>query len=235
MENIYSRTIQLIGNENMQTLQQAHVVIFGVGGVGGYVVEALARAGVGNLTVVDNDTIHPSNLNRQIYALHSTMNQSKVDACKARVHDINPQCNVHAQSVWATPENIKDIFPQNATYCIDCIDTITSKLAIIKACKEAHIPCISCMGTGNKLNPFVFKIDDISKTTVCPLAKTMRKLLKENNIQNVPVLYSTEPAQKVCAEEANGRHAPASISYIPAVAGNMLAGFVICKLLGVKI
>lgn len=234
MENIYSRTTQLIGNENMQTLQKAHVVILGVGGVGGYAVEALARAGVGTLTIVDSDAIHPSNLNRQIYALNSTMNQSKVEVCKARVQDINPLCKVNVQNVWVTPENVTNVLPQNASFCIDCIDTITSKLAIVKACKEKQIPCISCMGTGNKLNPFAFKIDDISKTSVCPLAKTMRKLLKENNIENVPVLYSTEPARKVCAEEANGRHAPASISYIPAVAGNMLAGYVICKLLHIE-
>lgn len=219
---IYERTDNLIGKTNREKLGRAHIAVFGIGGVGSYVCEALARAGVGKLTLIDGDTVAPSNINRQLIALKSTIGKSKALVAAERIRDINPDIEVIAKNIFYSESNRNDIDFGTFDYVVDAIDTVTAKLIIIENAKAADVPVISCMGTGNKLDPSAFKITDIKKTSVCPLARVMRRELKARNITDVKVLFSTEEPKNVC-----GGRTPASISFVPSVAGLMIAGEVV--------
>ena len=219
---IYKRTDMLIGEDNRKKLGFAHVAVFGVGGVGSYVCEALARAGVGAITLIDGDTVQESNINRQLIALHSTVGLDKVEVMKTRIFDINPDIKVLAKKVFYCEENADTLDFSQFSYVVDAIDTVTSKLLIIEKAKKFDVPIISSMGTGNKLDASAFKICDIKKTSVCPLARVMRSELRSRGIENVKVLYSEEQPQN-----REGGRTPASISYVPSVAGLLIAGEVI--------
>ena len=218
-----SRTELLIGKENIEKLAKAKILVYGIGGVGSFVVEGLSRAGIENFILVDNDVISPSNLNRQIHATVLNIGRLKVDCMKERIISINPNAKVETH----LPEDIEDgeesLIDNTISYVIDAVDTVTTKLKLIQKAKEQKVPIISCMGTGNKLDPSKFEITDIYKTSVCPLAKVMRKELKKRGIQDLKVLYSKEEPIK---HEEQSR-VPASISYVPSVAGLMIAGEVI--------
>lgn len=218
---MFSRTEILLGKEAVEKLQSAHVAVFGVGGVGGYVVEALARSGIGTLTLIDNDKVSLSNLNRQIIALHSTIGKYKTEVAKARIADINPNANVYTRELFVLPETIEEIDFSGFDYVVDAIDTVSGKLAIIQSAKEKNIPVISAMGAGNKLNATAFCVKDISKTSGCPLARVMRRELKKRNIENVKVVYSEEEPKK--SEEG----VVGSVAFVPSVAGLIVAGEVI--------
>lgn len=218
---MFSRTEILLGKEAVEKLQNAHVAVFGVGGVGGYVVEALARSGIGTLTLVDNDKVSLSNINRQIIALHSTIGKYKTEVAKARIADINPNANVYTRELFVLPETIEEIDFSGFDYVVDAIDTVSGKLAIIQSAKEKNIPVISAMGAGNKLNATAFCVKDISKTSGCPLARVMRRELKKRNIENVKVVYSEEEPKK--SEEG----VVGSVAFVPSVAGLIVAGEVI--------
>lgn len=231
MEEQFCRTSLLIGEDGIKKLQKSHVIVFGLGGVGGYVVEALIRAGIGEITIVDNDTISESNINRQIFALHSTVGMQKTQACENRIKDINPNAIVHTINCFFLPEQ-KDKFDfTKYDYVIDCIDTVTAKIALIEKAKEDNCKIITCLGTGNKLNPMGFKVSTIEKTKTCPLARTMRKELKTRAISNIKCVYSEEIPALTIADSSNGRHSPASISFVPPAAGLLLAGEVILDLI----
>ncbi|MBR6756484.1 MAG: tRNA threonylcarbamoyladenosine dehydratase [Peptococcaceae bacterium] len=233
MTTIYHRTEMLIGTDAMAALRQAHVAIAGIGGVGSYVVEALARAGVGKLTLVDHDTIDITNLNRQIHALQSTVGQPKVEAMAQRVHDINPDIEVITHQQMLLEDNFEEIFSGQYDYLVDAIDMVTAKVNMVLFAQERNIPIICSMGTANKLDNTGFVITDISKTHTCPLARVMRKALKDRGItKGVEVLYSTVPALKVQGETEEGKRIPpASISYVPATAGLLLAGHIIQQII----
>ncbi len=230
----YARTALLLGNAAMEKLKRAKVAVFGLGGVGGYVVEALARSGIGQLELIDHDTISTTNINRQILATQSTVGQGKAEAARQRVLDIDQRIQATARTLFFGPDT-KDAFDfSQYTYVVDAIDTVTGKLAIITAAKEADVPVISCMGTGNKLDPTKFQIADISKTSVCPLARIMRKECAKRGIRNVKVLFSTEDPISPAADPAaleelpEGRRAlPGSVAFVPSVAGLIIAGEVI--------
>lgn len=229
-----SRTEALLGTEAVEKLKDSTVAVFGIGGVGGYVVEALARSGVGHLELVDHDTVSVSNINRQIVALRSTVGKYKVDVMKERVLDINPQADVVGHKCFYLPETAKQFDFTKYDYVVDCIDTVTGKLQLIEAAKTAGVSVISSMGAGNKLDPTAFEVSDISKTSVCPLAKVMRRELKKRNIKNVKVVYSKEePVEaKISLKEGETgesarRSIPASCAFVPSVAGLILAGEVI--------
>ena len=218
-----SRTELLIGKDNIQKLANSKVIVYGIGGVGSFVVEGLVRAGAENIILVDNDVIAPSNLNRQIHATIPNIGKLKVDCMKERVLSINPKVNVETY-VPQNIENGEEILIENTIdYVVDAVDTITTKLKLIQRAKEKQVPIISCMGTGNKLDPTKFEIADIYKTSVCPLAKVMRKELKKRGIQDLKVLYSKEEPIKHDVESRT----PASISFVPSVAGMIIAGEVI--------
>ena len=219
---IYKRTDMLIGEDNRKKLGFAHIAVFGVGGVGSYVCEALARAGVGAITLIDGDTVQESNINRQLIALHSTVGLDKVEVMKTRIFDINPDIKVLTKKVFYCEENADTLDFSQFSYVVDAIDTVTSKLLIIEKAKKFDVPIISSMGTGNKLDASAFKICDIKKTSVCPLARVMRSELRSRGIENVKVVYSEEQPQN-----REGGRTPASISYVPSVAGLLIAGEVI--------
>lgn len=223
----FSRTEQLLGAAAMQRLSAARVAVFGIGGVGGYVAEALARSGVGALDLFDNDTVCESNLNRQIIALHSTIGQYKVDTMKARIADIAPIVKVTAHRCFYMPDNATNYPFDCYDYVVDAVDTVTAKLTIIERAGAAGVPVISCMGTGNKLDPSQLKVADISKTSVCPLARVMRRELRARGITHVKVVYSTEEPIKA----NNITRIPASIAFVPASAGLMIAGEVVRALI----
>ncbi len=235
MNNQFLRTEMLIGKDAVEKLNNSRVAVFGVGGVGGYVVEALSRAGVGNIDIIDNDTISVSNLNRQIIALNSTVGKPKVDVLKERLLDINPKINVQIFKCFFTRDTEFDFSKYD--YIVDAIDTVVGKLELITRAKTADIPIISSMGTGNKMNPTMFEVSDISKTSVCPLAKVIRQELKKRRIKKVKVVYSKEmPLKPIVTEDMNiekkgGRIAPASNSFCPAVAGLIIASEVIKDLI----
>ena len=222
MQEQFSRTEALIGTDALEKIKKSRVLIFGIGGVGSYTAESLARAGVGHLTLVDGDTVAPSNINRQLYALHSTLGMLKVEAAKERIKDINPEADVLPLPVFYSADTENTLDFSNYDYIVDAIDTVTSKLLIICNAKEKNIPVISSMGTGNKLNPAKFEIADIYKTSVCPLARVMRKELKARGIKSLKVLYSKEEPKST----AGGR-TPASISFTPSAAGLIIASEVI--------
>ena len=220
MKEQFSRTAQLLGNENVEKLFDKHVIVFGVGGVGGYVVEALVRSGVGNISIVDNDVVNESNINRQIIAFHSTIGMQKVEVLKNRILDINPECQVFVHNQFFLPENSNDFDFSIYDYVVDAVDTVTAKIEIIKKSKESNVPVISSMGTGNKLNPVGFKVSDISKTKVCPLARVMRNELKKRGISKVKCVYSEE-------NPVIQTQTPASVAFVPPVAGLLIASEVV--------
>ena len=219
----------LIGEEALARLKAARVAVFGCGGVGSYVVEALVRAGVGAVTVIDSDDVAPSNLNRQIIATLDTVGKAKVEAAKERILSINPLCDVTPIKLFFGPDTADAVDFSRFDYVCDAIDSVTGKLMIIEKCKSLGIPVISCMGTGNKLDPSLFRITDISKTSVCPLARVMRRELKARGISHLKVLYSEEePHSALRIDGENGRRSiPASISFVPSCAGLMIAGEII--------
>lgn len=230
MENQFSRTKLLIGDDGIKKLNNAKVAIFGVGGVGSYVLEALTRAGVGNIIIVDNDVISESNINRQIIATHSTIGKDKVEVAKNRALDINPNAKIDAFKVFYNNEN-NNIIDKSVDYIIDCIDTISSKIDLVVMAKKLNIPIISSMGAGNKLDPTKFEVTDISKTSVCPLAKIMRKELRNRNIKNLKVVYSKEEPIKVSMVNEENKKVPGSISFVPSVAGLIIASEVVKDIL----
>ena len=233
MADIYDRTRMLIGDNGIDRLQNSHIFIAGVGGVGSFTAEALARAGVGKLTLLDNDTVDITNLNRQIHATKSTVGRPKVEVMAKRISEINPEIRVHTIEAFLLDDNVDALLgEEHYDYIIDAVDTVTAKLALILYARARNIPVISSMGTANKLDATKFEVVDISKTHTCPLARVMRKELRDRGIPSgVEVLYST--AQPVCrstAEEGK-KPVPGSISYVPSVAGLLLAGHVIQQLL----
>ena len=232
MNEQFLRTAMLLGEDAVEQLQKARVAVFGIGGVGGYTVEALARSGIGQLDLVDSDTVSRSNINRQILATHSTVGLPKVEAAKARVLDINPECIVRTHQVFYTPETADSFDFRDYDYIVDAIDTVTGKLCIIQRAIDAGVPVISCMGTGNKLDASALQVADISKTTICPLARIMRKELRKRGINHLKVVYSTEEAlTPVGAEEEAAalgkRTIPGSTAFVPGTAGLIIAGEVI--------
>ena len=235
MLNKFSRTEMLLGKEAMEKLKRSKVAVFGIGGVGSYVVEALVRSGVGEFILVDKDIVSDTNINRQIIATTKTIGMDKVEVAKERIFEINPDAKVTVYKEFYSIENSKEILDKSIDYVIDAIDTITAKLTLIEETKKLNIPIISCMGTGNKLDSTKFEIADISKTSICPLAKVMRKELSKRNIKDVKVLYSKEipKESKTEIEENKGRTknrvipAIGSVAFVPSVAGLMIAGDVI--------
>ncbi|MBE7093736.1 MAG: tRNA threonylcarbamoyladenosine dehydratase [Clostridiales bacterium] len=227
----FSRTQLLIGADGLQKLHNAKVAVFGVGGVGGYVVEALARSGVGGLTLIDPDRVSESNINRQIIALSSTVGQYKTHAAKARVMDIHPDCKVETLEIFYSPD-VTDFDFSPFDYVVDAVDTVSAKLAIIERAKNANIPVISSMGAGNKLDPTLFEVSDIAKTSVCPLARVMRRELKKRGIDHVKVVYSKEePLPARAVDEESGKAIPASIAFVPSVVGLIIAAEVVKDLI----
>ena len=224
----FVRSEILLGKENIEKLKNAHVVIFGVGGVGSYVSEALCRSGVGEITVVDSDVLSESNINRQLIALHSTIGRKKVDVIEERIKDINPQCVVHKKDMFYLPENSGEIDFSGVDFVVDAIDTVTAKIDIICRCKSENIPVISSMGTGNKLEPSMLKIEDLYKTSVCPLARVMRRELKVRGIKKLTVLYSEE---KPIEPRVEDKRTPGSVAFVPSVAGLMIGGYVIKEII----
>lgn len=233
MEEFYSRTAMLLGVEGVQKLQAARVAVFGIGGVGGYVVEALVRAGVGAIDLIDNDEVCESNLNRQIIATKSTLGMAKVDAMEQRIRDINSGCQVRRHTCFYLPETAGEFNFREYSYVVDAIDTVTGKIQLVMQAEEAGVPIISSMGTGNKLNPTELEVADIYKTSVCPLAKVMRRELKKRGIKKLKVVYSREepivPHQNMQEKntEEMRRAIPGSVSFVPSVAGLIIASEVI--------
>ena len=233
-DNRFSRTVMLLGEEAVSGLHNSRVMLFGLGGVGGYACEALARAGVGHLFLCDFDTVSESNINRQILADESTVGRKKTEVAEERVHRICPLTEVTTCNLFADEENVASLLDSyRPDYVIDAIDAVPSKISIIAAAKERGIPVVSCMGTGNKLHPECLEIADISKTHTCPLARAVRTRLRAVGISHVDVLFSTEkPVTPKHPALENGRTVPASVSFVPSVAGLMLGGFVIRRLIG---
>lgn len=227
MNERFSRTELLFGSKAMEKLKNAHVCVFGVGGVGGFVCEALARSGVGALSLVDNDTVSITNINRQIFATASTVGMMKTAAAKKRLIDINPDIKITEYNIFYLPETESEIDLTKFDYVVDAIDTITAKIHLAQRCEELNVPLISSMGTGNKLDPKQFEVTDIYKTSVCPLARVMRTELKKRGVKKLKVVYSKEQPQNAVADTANGRHAPGSCAFVPSVAGLVIASEVV--------
>ena len=223
MHEQFSRTALLMGEAAVEKLAGSRVAVFGIGGVGGYAVEALARSGVGTLDLIDNDRVAPSNINRQIIALHSTVGRSKVEVAAERARDINPEIVVNRHECFFLPETADQFDFSAYDYVIDAIDTVSGKVEIVLRCKAAGVPVISCMGAGNKLDPTRFRVADIYQTKVCPLARAMRGLLKKKGVKKLKVVYSEEEA----IQPKDGGRVPASVPFVPSVAGLILAGEVI--------
>ncbi len=238
MANSFSRSELILGKESLQKLASARVAVFGVGGVGGYVVEALARTGVGAIDVIDNDVVCQSNINRQIIATLDTIGRFKVDVVKERVRSINPDCNVTAFRTFFLPETSSEFDFTAYDYVVDAIDTVTGKIAIIEKANEAGVPVISSMGAGNKTDATAFRVADLYETSVCPLAKVMRKECKKRALKNIKVVYSTEKSVKNLGtpndDDVNScrRSTPGSVAFVPSVAGLIIAGEVIKDIAG---
>ncbi len=227
----FSRTALLLGDEGVEKLKKARVAVFGVGGVGGYVVEALARSGVGALELIDKDTVSLSNINRQVIALHSTVGRLKTAVAAERVKDINPAIEARCHNVFFLPENADSFDFTAYDYVVDAIDTVSGKLALIERAKGANVPVISSMGAGNKLDATAFAVADISQTSVCPLARVMRRELKKRGIEHVKVVYSKEePLASRLTDEESGKPISGSIAFVPSVVGLIIAGEVIKEL-----
>ncbi|MFI3174233.1 MAG: tRNA threonylcarbamoyladenosine dehydratase [Bacillota bacterium] len=228
-----SRTELMIGTDGLDKLQNSKVIVFGIGGVGSFVAEALARSGIGHISLVDGDTVSVTNCNRQLIATSKTIGQAKVSLMKSRILEILPQADVTAHEMYYTKETAVDFDLSEYDYIVDAIDMVTSKLLLIENARGVGVPIICSMGTGNKLHPELFEIEYIEKTSVCPLAKVMRKELKKRGIQKVRVVYSKElPLAPSDSEESGKRQIPASIAFVPPVAGMILAGEVVRELLG---
>ena len=236
MDEAFARTALLLGQEGMERLAQARVAVFGVGGVGGHVVEALARSGVGALDLIDNDQVCLSNLNRQIIATRATIGQYKVDAARDRIADISPSTQVRVYKTFYTPETAGQFDFTQYDYVVDAIDTVTCKLALVLQAQEAGVPIISSMGAGNKLDPTAFRVADIYQTSVCPLARVMRTELRRRGVKHLKVVYSTEPPltplPAPAEEQTSRRQTPGSTAFVPAVAGLIIAGEVVRDLTG---
>lgn len=228
-EHEFSRTELLIGKQALVRLAASHVAVFGVGGVGGYVVEALARSGVGAISLIDYDRIAISNINRQIIATHKTIGRYKVDVMRERIAEINPACTVTVRPCFYLPENRQEFDFRTYDYVVDAVDTVTAKLALVLQAKESKTPIISCMGAGNKRNPALFEVADIYETSVCPLARVMRRELKKRGVGELKVVYSKEiPTVPPAGEEAEGgRQTPGSLAFVPPVAGFIIASEVV--------
>ena len=237
MDQAFSRTALLLGAEAMEKLRAARVIVFGLGGVGGHACEALVRAGVGAIDLVDDDRVSVSNLNRQLFALHSTLGMDKVEAAKARLLDINPDLRVTAHKCFFLPETADRFDFTQYDYIVDAIDTVTAKLCLAEAAERAGTPIISSMGAGNKLDPTAFEVTDINKTSVCPLARIMRKELRRRGVKKLKVVYSKEdamtPLEQPEPDREGRRSVPGSVAFVPSVAGLILAGEVIKDLAGI--
>lgn len=228
----FSRTELLVGAEGIERLRNSRVAVFGIGGVGGYVVEALARSGVGTLDLIDNDKVSLTNLNRQIIATHSTIGRYKVDVAKKRVLDINPAAVVNTYRIFFVPETAADFDFHAYDYVVDAIDTVTGKIQLIVQADSACTSVISCMGAGTKMDPTAFRVADIYQTSVCPLAKVMRRELKKRGIRKLKVVYSEEvPIEVKAAAETEKKRIPGSNAFVPSVAGLIMAGEVVRELL----
>ncbi len=231
----FIRGIGVLGESGIEKLNNAKVIVFGVGGVGGFCAEALCRAGVGEIAVVDGDVVSVSNLNRQIIALHSTVGKPKVDVIRDRLLDINPECKVSAHKLFYLPECADEIDLSKYDYVIDAVDTVSAKLEIICRAKEMGISVISAMGAGNKLYPTRFEVEDIYKTTVCPLSRIIRRELKARGVKSLKVVYSKEePRQSMGLDPDSGKPIPSSLSFVPSVMGLIMAGEVISDITGVR-
>lgn len=248
LQHSLSRTELLIGKDALDKLAKSKVIVFGVGGVGSFTVEALARAGVGNLILVDDDTVCLTNLNRQIHATYKTISKNKVEVMKERVLSVNRNCNVETIQVFVTPDNLEEIIPDDVDYVVDAIDTVSAKIALAVYCEQKGIKLMSSMGTGNKLNPAEFKVADIYNTKVCPLAKVMRYELRKRGVKKLKVVYSEEMPRKPKAEDvvtcktgcvctggtkkcSAKRQIPGSVSFVPPVAGMIIASEVVKDLI----
>ncbi len=225
----FSRTQLLLGDAALSRLASSHVAVFGIGGVGSYTVEALARCGIGKLDIIDNDKVSKSNINRQLYALHSTVGEYKTDVAKKRILDINPNAEVNAYKTFFSPETASGFDFSKYDYIVDAVDTVTAKIELVMAADKAGVPIISSMGAGNKLDPTAFEVEDIYKTSVCPLARVMRYELKRRGIKKLKVVYSKEPPVKRF-EEDELKCVPASVAFVTSVAGLIIAGEVIKEL-----
>ncbi|MDS0527274.1 tRNA threonylcarbamoyladenosine dehydratase [Clostridium sp. SHJSY1] len=251
LQHSLSRTELLIGKDGLDKLKNSKVVVFGVGGVGSFTVEALTRAGVGELILIDDDTICLTNLNRQIHATYDTISKVKVEVMKERILSINKKCIVKTHQVFVNKENIPELIPDDADYVVDAIDTVSAKIALVEYCNEKNIRIMSSMGTGNKFDPTQFKVADIYETKICPLAKVMRRELKKRGVENLKVVYSEEMPTKPKVEDvvtcktgcvctggtkkcAAKRQIPGSISFVPPVAGMIIGGEVIKDIIGVN-
>ncbi len=226
-ETIYTRTERLLGTDALNTLAASKVAVFGIGGVGGYVVEALARSGVGTIDIIDKDDVSISNINRQLIATTKTVGMPKVQVMKDRIHDINPDIIVNAYQCFYLPETSEQFNFSNYDYIVDAVDTVTAKIELVMNAEAAGTPIISSMGAGNKLEPSMFEVEDIYKTSVCPLAKVMRKELKQRGIKKLKVVYSKEQPIMVSKPEPGQKSIPGSIAFVPSVAGLIIAGEVI--------
>lgn len=243
MLNQFSRTELLLGKDGMDRLYRARVAVFGIGGVGGYTVEALARSGVGTLNLIDNDRVCLTNINRQILASHRTVGQFKVDVARERVLDINPDAEVRTHKTFYTPQTAAQFDFSQYDYIVDAIDTMAGKLELVERARDAGVPIISCMGAGNKMDPSAFEVADIYETSMCPLARIMRRELKRRGIEKLKVVYSKEPPMTPIGdadsppdgpqEGVRHRQTPGSNAFVPAVAGLIIAGEVIRDLAGV--
>ncbi len=237
MSESFIRTEMLIGTEGMERLKSARVAIFGIGGVGGYTAEALARSGVGAIDIIDNDTISESNLNRQIIALRSNIGQYKTDVARSRISDINPECKVTAYNLFFMPDTADSIDFSQYDCVVDAIDTITGKIEIITRAKAAGIPVISSMGAGNKLDPTAFEVADIYKTSVCPLARVMRREMKKRGVKSLKVVYSREETVSPKLNgitQSSGKPVAGSCAFVPSVAGLIIAGEVVKEIISGK-
>jgi tRNA A37 threonylcarbamoyladenosine dehydratase len=249
MHNQFVRTQMLLGADAMAKLEQAHVIVFGIGGVGGAAVEALARAGVGHIDIVDDDVVSPSNINRQIIATTSSVGRGKVEVMAERVRDINPSCEVRCHTCFYLPATADRFDFSSYGYVVDAVDTVTAKLQLVKAAQQASAPIISAMGTANKLDPTAIAVGDIYETSICPLARIMRKECRKRGIEHLKVVFSTEPAMRPVEappaaegpeavpqgerpQHAARRDLPGSVSWVPPVAGFTMAGEVVKDLIG---
>lgn len=224
----FIRTEMLLGETNLKKLNESKILVIGIGGVGGFVVEALVRAGVGSIDLIDHDVVSKSNLNRQIIANTNTIGKLKVVCMKERIESINEDCSVNAYDTFLTPDNIEKMDFSKYNYVIDAIDMISSKIAIIEKCIKENVPIISSMGTGNKLDPSKLKISDLSKTSICPLARVMRYELRKRGINHLKVCYSTEePIKVTITDDVTKKHIPGSISFVPSSAGLLIASEVV--------
>lgn len=235
MDSQFARSEALIGKEAQERLKNSRVILFGVGGVGSFAAELLARSGVGGLTLVDSDAVCLTNLNRQLGALHSTVGRPKTQVFEQRIRDINPCCRVETVSSFYLPENADEISLEGYDYIADAIDTVSAKLELAVRAKKAGVPIISCMGTGNKLEPTLLRVSDIYKTEGCPLCRVMRRELRARSVEALKVVWSPETPRKPLAPVdggSEGRHAPASMAFVPASAGILMAKEIITDLIG---